>query len=142
MFSDRLVAVALCLLLTSCGSLPDVPGIGSNRQVFLDDLADEPQACQQYRGLYVQGFSANVAALSDSDEALKSRAEALLQQSKGALEVSGIEQEACSRPYCIIEPLQGGRLDSWCGFRIPADQGDELYQWLNWSDLRNSVPGP
>lgn len=137
MFCDRLVPVSLGLLLTACGSVPELPGAGSNRQAFLDGLAAEPQACGEYRRLYVQGFRANVTALSVSDDAFKSEAETLLCQSTDLLDDAGIKKSACSRPYCIIEPLQGGRLDSWCGFRIPADQGEELYQWLNWSELAN-----
>lgn len=137
MSSDRLVPVALSLLLAACGSVPQLSDVGSNRQALMDGLAVEPQACERYRSLYVQGFKANVEALSASDDALKSEAEALLRQSNDLLDDAGIEQSDCSRPYCIIEPLQGGRLDSWCGFRIPADEGDELYQWLNWSDIRS-----
>ncbi|TGN40704.1 isopropylmalate isomerase [Marinobacter confluentis] len=128
------------MLLSACSTVPEAPGVGSNRQALIDGLADEPKACGQYRRLYVQGFKANVAALSDSDDALKSEAERLLRQSTDLLDAAGVEQRDCSRPYCIIEPLQGGRLDSWCGFRIAADEGEELYQWLNWSDLGNSGP--
>lgn len=136
MFSDRPTPIALCLLLTACGSVPESLDIGSNRQALMEGLASEPQACSDYRRLYVQGFRANVEALSVSDDRLKVKAEALLDQSKERLADADVEAQACSRPYCIIEPLQGGRLDSWCGFRIPADEGDELYQWLNWPDIR------
>jgi hypothetical protein len=137
MFSDRRLLVLICsVTLGACQGLPTGTGDRSNRQAFLDGLAAEPAACSEYRELYVQGFRANVASISDEDPALKSESRELLQQSARALAIAGVPQESCSRPYCIIEPLQGGRLDSWCGFRIPADQGDELYQWLDWSDMR------
>ncbi|TQF00604.1 MAG: hypothetical protein FKY71_02445 [Spiribacter salinus] len=60
----------------------------------------------------MQGFKTNVEALSEPDDALKSRAKGLLQQSTDVLAAAGIQAQACSRPYCIIEPLQKGQLDS------------------------------
>lgn len=137
MFSDPRLLVLVCsLALGACQAWSPDSGGSTNRQAFLDGLADEPAACGDYRELYVQGFRANVAAISEEDPELKSESRELLRQSAGVLDGAEVPQQACLRPYCIIEPLQGGRLDSWCGFRIPADEGDELYQWLNWSDMR------
>ncbi|WP_420389243.1 isopropylmalate isomerase [Marinobacter sp.] len=142
MFSERWIPVSLSLMLVACGSLPSQSETGSNREAFLDVLAAESEACGRYRDLYVQGFETNVAALSESDSSLKARAETLLKQSTYVLNEAGIEQQDCSRPYCIIKPLQNGRLESWCGYRIAADQGEELYQWLNWSEASNSAYSP
>lgn len=135
-FAGSLVALAL---FSGCASQPGTETGNGNRQQFLDRLASDPLACQQYREAYVDGFRANVAALAADDEAEQAVAARGLMTARAQLEQSGYTEEQCARPYCIIEPLQNGQLDSWCGYRLDADAGDELYQWLDWTTVNNYV---
>lgn len=122
------------LLIAGCAVQDKTETAETQVGIFKAKLVAEGPACQQYRRLYVSGFRANVEAISFSDETLKKEAEALLAASEDALKSGGVSKDQCSRPYCIIEPLQEGKLDSWCGYRLPAERGPELYQWLNWAD--------
>jgi len=133
------VSLLTTALISGCASQVGRQTDGSNRQQFLDRLASDPQACQQYREAYVDGFRANVAALAADDDAEQSVAARRLMTARAQLEQSGYSEEQCARPYCIIEPLQNGQLDSWCGYRLDADTGDELYQWLDWTTVNNYV---
>jgi len=109
-----------------------------NVQSFRQKLASQPQVCAVYRANYVAGFEQNVAGLSRSDAGMQKEAAELLTQSMTMLSDAGLSPEDCSRPYCIIEPLQEGRLDSWCGYRLNADKGEELYQWLDWKNVQSA----
>lgn len=125
------------LLMTGCSTHQEISQ-GANVQSFRQKLASQPQVCTAYRANYVAGFEQNVAALSRSDNRMQEEAADLLAQSKTLLYEAGLSPEDCSRPYCIIEPLQEGKLDSWCGYRLDADQGEELYQWLDWETVQSA----
>ncbi|MBE0485014.1 MAG: isopropylmalate isomerase [Marinobacter sp.] len=126
------------MLLEACVTAP-TRYEGANFAAFVQSLASQPQVCANYRELYVQGFRQNVAGLSKADERLQSQARENLEQSRMLLRQAGLSPTDCARPHCIIEPLQGGRLDSWCGYRLAADRGEELYQWLDWETVQASV---
>ncbi|MBZ2168605.1 isopropylmalate isomerase [Marinobacter sp. F4216] len=122
--------------MSACGSLPTETIDGDNRQAFIARLAAEPAVCRSYREVYVAGFRENVSALADEDRVAGATAKAKLDESRSLLHREGLSGSDCARPYCIIEPLQNGQLDSWCGFRIDADEGEELYQWLSYPEVR------
>lgn len=95
-------------------------------------LAAEPPLCQQLRSAWVGNFKANVAALS-ADEAPEPAPRMQLASVREQLRQAGLDETQCTKPYCIIQPLSGGKLDSYCGYRIAAYQGDTIYQWVPWS---------
>lgn len=95
-------------------------------------LAAEPAACDRYRDQYVLAFQQHVSALSRDDQVAAERARDQLRRLRRELQEQGMGVEACSRPRCIIEPLQGGKLDSWCGFRLADQTGARLYRWVAW----------
>jgi len=128
------------LALSAC-AIPGLDTSESEVSLFKAGLSQEPASCRGYRTLYVRGFKANVESLSKSDPEKAEEADRLLAASEAILAESQLTKDQCSRPYCIIEPLQGGKLDSWCGYRIPAERGPELYQWLNWSEAEDPVGG-
>ncbi|QSP96601.1 isopropylmalate isomerase [Marinobacter salinisoli] len=131
--------LGLAFALTACGSLPTETIDGDNRQAFIARLAAEPAVCRSYREVYVTGFRANVRALAKDDPDAAASAKATLDESRNLLLRKGLSGSDCARPYCIIEPLQNGQLDSWCGFRIDADEGEELYQWLSYPEVREQL---
>lgn len=88
------------------------------------------EGCTAYVAAWVGHFKANVAHLDGQ------RGEASLaglQQARQALAERGIDEASCQRPYCIIQPKAGGRLDSYCGYRIADPSGRELYHWVPWT---------
>ncbi|MBW4977123.1 isopropylmalate isomerase [Marinobacter adhaerens] len=130
---------AYLALLVGCAATPAGQEIGSNRQAFLERLSSDPQACQTYREAYVRGFRENVSALAQSDQAGQAEAARQLSQARERLLAAGLSEPDCARPYCIIEPLQEGKLETWCGYRLDADRGEELYQWLDWETVQAAV---
>ncbi|WP_018403847.1 hypothetical protein [Marinobacter gelidimuriae] len=135
MFFDRIGAACLCIGLAGCVATPTLDSRGGHLETFVSELAAEPDVCQIYREAYVSGFRANVEAIAEDDPVAGKMAQAQLEYSRQLLLDQGLSGPDCTRPYCIIEPLQNGKLDSWCGFRLDADQGEELYQWLSYPDL-------
>lgn len=95
-------------------------------------LAAEPAVCEDYRDQYVRAFRRHVAAISQHDDAGREQARDTLRRLRLGLADEGVDVDSCSRPRCIIEPLQGGKLDSWCGFRLPNPDGPNLYRWVAW----------
>ncbi|WP_288365896.1 hypothetical protein [uncultured Marinobacter sp.] len=87
----------------------------------------------------MRGFQQNVSALAQGDEAGQAEAELVLTGARDRLLAAGLSEPDCARPYCIIEPLQEGKLDTWCGYRLDADRGEELYQWLDWETVQAEV---
>jgi hypothetical protein len=59
-----------------------------------------------------------------------------LAQARQALLDAGQDENACQKPYCIIQPKAGGRLDSYCGYRVADPTGNELYRWVPWTPAR------
>jgi len=128
------------LTITGCAVTNQERSV-SEVAAFKAELASQPAACANYRMLYVRGFKANVEAISESNDAAKKAASNVIDQSNAVLLDAEVSEQDCSRPYCIIEPLQGGKLDAWCGYRLPADQGPELYQWISWSEADSQNVG-
>ncbi len=82
------------------------------------------EVCQAYARTWVDHFRASVA---DSGVAAS---EQRLLAARTQLAAQGINEAECELPYCMIVPLSGGRLDSYCGYRRPDPSGRELYQWV------------
>ncbi|MBL7251915.1 hypothetical protein ACLD02_13485 [Alloalcanivorax sp. C16-2] len=131
-------ASLLGLLLTGCRHGP-APAGGDIPAELAARLAAEPAACEDYRNHYVRAFHRHVAAMSRHDEAARERAREALRRLRRDLAGQGLDADACSRPRCIIEPLQGGKLDSWCGFRLPDREGPNLYRWVAWPPPRGAA---
>lgn len=138
-FWARAVTAGALALLAGCAATPSGSEYGSNKQAFLDRLSSDPQACQSYRQAYVDGFEDNVNALAQDDDVGQARAGKALVLARDRLQAAGLSEPDCARPYCIIEPLQDGKLDTWCGYRLDADRGEELYQWLDWETVQSAV---
>ncbi|MFP1682329.1 hypothetical protein ACLD0W_07430 [Alloalcanivorax sp. C16-1] len=119
------------LLLGGCQLAPANGGDGLPAELAAR-LAAEPAACGAYRDDYVRAFHRHVAALSRHDDAARERAGEALRRLRRDLAEQGLDADTCSRPRCIIEPLQGGKLDSWCGFRLADRDGPNLYRWVTW----------
>ncbi|HEA53983.1 MAG TPA: isopropylmalate isomerase [Marinobacter antarcticus] len=135
----RVSALAVLISLFGCAVQPELKAGGENRTAFVERLADTPEACQAYRQAYVRGFRDNVKALAAENVGAQNRAQQQLSNSRQTLADSGLEEADCARPYCIIEPLQNGRLDTWCGYRLDADEGKDLYQWLDWETVQAAM---
>ncbi|MCC4308267.1 MAG: hypothetical protein ABGX87_05595 [Alcanivorax sp.] len=133
----RCWASLLGLLLAGCQSAP--PAGGALPAELAARLAAEPAACAAYRDDYVRAFHRHVAALSRHDDAARERASEALHRLRRDLAARGLDADACSRPRCIIEPLQGGKLDSWCGFRLADRDGPHLYRWVAWPPPRGTA---
>jgi len=133
------VALAISVSLSGCAAQPEMKAGGENRELFVEKLARTPAACNTYRQAYVLGFRDNVKALAAENDGAQSRAQQRLAQSRQQLANTGLAEADCARPYCIIEPLQNGRLDTWCGYRLDADEGEELYQWLDWETVQAAL---
>jgi len=80
--------------------------------------------CQAYVQAWVIHFRARV---SGTDVAV---AESGLRQARAQLAAGEMAEDVCERPYCMVVPLTGGRLDSYCGYRRPDPSGRELYRWV------------
>ncbi|MAK91473.1 MAG: isopropylmalate isomerase [Oleibacter sp.] len=102
----------------------------------MEDLLSEPTACSAYRQAYVDGFEAHVEGLSEKQDARRQEGIEGLNMSQELLARNGLDKDDCTRPLCIIEPQQGGKLDSWCGYRVLKTDGSELYQWFEWSIIQ------
>lgn len=96
----------------------------------LPDLPQQSLECEEYVAAWVGHFKANVARL-DGVEREVSRNE--LDRSRQALALAGVDEQSCKRPLCIIQPQAGGRLDSYCGYRVASDTTEALYRWVPWT---------
>ncbi|KAA0972997.1 hypothetical protein [Pseudomonas sp. ANT_H12B] len=91
------------------------------------------ELCNAFVEAWVGHFKANVARL---DGQTTTSLDEALRQSRQALLVAGQDEAQCQRPYCIVQPRAGGRLDSYCGYRIADPGGNELYRWVPWAPAR------
>ena len=114
-------SVAALALLAGCVAPPG------------EGLPPQADGCATYVAAWVGHFKANVAHL-DGQRGEASLAE--LQQARRALAEQGIAEASCRRPYCIVQPKAGGRLDSYCGYRVADPSGHELYRWVPWTPAR------
>lgn len=135
MISRAVVPVAL-LALAGCSALP---GLGEDplKAELEARLASEPAACADYRAAYVAGFETHVQGLSVDQQALTQQGLERLASSRAILAANDLARTDCTRPHCIIEPLDAGKLDSWCGYRLDRSDGPEVFQWFEWSKVEN-----
>jgi len=89
--------------------------------------------CTAFVDAWVGHFQANVARLDGQRVASLDQS---LAQARQALQAAGQDEDACEKPYCIIQPKAGGRLDSYCGYRVADQSGNELYRWVPWTPAR------
>ncbi len=89
--------------------------------------------CTAFVDAWVGHFQANVARLDGQRVASLDQS---LAQARQALQAAGQDEDACEKPYCIIQPKAGGRLDSYCGYRVADQSGNELYRWVPWTPSR------
>ena len=89
--------------------------------------------CEAFVEAWVGHFKANVAKLDGQRSASLDQA---LVQTRQALRDAGQDENACQRPYCVVQPQAGGRLDSYCGYRLDDPSGKELYRWMPWTSVR------
>lgn len=92
------------------------------------------ELCEAFVEAWVGHFQANVAKLDGQQTA---SLEQRLMQTRQALSDAGQEETACQLPFCIIQPKAGGRLDSYCGYRIADPSGEELYRWVPWTPVKH-----
>ncbi len=136
MATSRALVPAVVLALGGCAMLPG-GGESDLRAGLRESLASEPAACADYRAAYVAGFEMHVEGLSLDQEALTRQGLEQLDNSRAILAANNLERGDCTRPHCIIEPLQAGELDSWCGYRVDRSDGPEVFQWFEWSKVEN-----
>lgn len=119
-----LVSVSL-LGLSACASYPS--------SEVQPEVTRQSPLCEQYVDAWVGHFKANVARL---DGAQREVSGAELDRSRQALEAADVNEQSCQRPLCIIQPQAGGRLDSYCGYRVASGTTEELYRWVPWTPHR------
>jgi hypothetical protein len=95
--------------------------------------SSEGGRCAAFADAWVSHFQANVAKLDGQRVASLDQS---LAQARQALLDAGQDENACQKPYCIIQPKAGGRLDSYCGYRVADPTGNELYRWVPWTPAR------
>lgn len=117
----RWLASPLLLCLSACGTHS---GGGAPAE-----LPRQSSLCEQYVAAWVGHFQANVARLDGAAAELRGTE---LEQARQALGLAGVDERSCSRPFCIIQPQAGGRLTSYCGYRVASGTSDELYRWVPW----------
>lgn len=118
-------ALSATLLLGACASG------GGERPRAVDATAAavataDAGPCRDYVAAWVDRFRGNVAQL---DHGAQTQTEPL-RLARERLAAVGVDEAACERPYCVIQPRGEGRLDSWCGYRRPDPSGRELYIWI------------
>lgn len=89
--------------------------------------------CEVFVEAWVGHFQANVSRL---DGQLPASLDQELSKARQALTEAGQDEAACRRPFCIVQPRAGGRLGSYCGYRIADPRGNELYRWVPWTQTR------
>lgn len=115
-----LVAVAGCSATAPSHAPPTASGSDNAR-------------CEAFVDAWVGHFQANVAKLDGQRVASLDQS---LAQARQALLEAGQDESTCQRPYCIVLPKAGGRLDSYCGDRVADPSGNELYRWVPWTPAR------
>lgn len=120
--------VSALLLLAVAGCSATAP---SNHPAPITRVVSS-ERCDVFVEAWVGHFQANVAKLDGQQTASLSHE---LKQARQALSAAGQDEASCQLPFCIIQPKEGGRLDSYCGYRVADPSGDELYRWVPW------VPG-
>lgn len=98
----------------------------------LAPVAEPPAAsapCTAYVDAWVGHFRANVARL---DGQARDVPEQKLREAREQLARAGVPEAQCQRPFCVVQPQAGGRLDSYCGYRVDDPTGAELYRWVPW----------
>lgn len=118
----------LVIGLVGCATGPD----SSTQQALTTHFSTEPAQCHAYRSAWVELFKANVKAMSDNTQ-LPSGFNEALDRTRQQMATAGVDKQDCSMPYCMIQPLQGGKLNSYCGYRLPAEPGGDLYRWMPWT---------
>jgi hypothetical protein len=121
--------------LTGCSGL-SFNSAGGPRASLESRLQAEPAACSAYRVAYVNGFKTHVDGMSEKQDTLQREGLDEFEVSRKILASNGLGVDDCIRPFCIIEPLQGGKLDSWCGYKVLKTDGPELYQWFEWTTVQ------
>lgn len=101
------------------------------RSDLASPIRTQTPACQQYSQAWVAHFRANVAVQDGRRGKAAEQELALARELLRARETD----EACYKPYCLIQPKAEGRLDTYCGYKIPEPSGEELYRWIPWTDL-------
>lgn len=135
-FKRAVIVVLGCSVgLAGCTTLTFDSARGPQAQIE-HRLRAEPSACNDYRSAYVEGFTSHVQGLSEKHHARKQDGLEDFKLSRRILARNGLSEDDCSRPLCIIEPLQAGKLDSWCGYRVVTPDGPELHQWFEWSTVQ------
>lgn len=117
----RCLISALLLGLAGCASHP---------ADIAPPLPRQSPLCEQYVAAWVGYFKANVAKL---DGAGRAASNAELIRSREALVQAGTDEQSCVRPLCIIQPQAGGRLHSYCGYRVASGAAEQLYRWVPWT---------
>jgi hypothetical protein len=88
------------------------------------------QFCDDFVEAWVGHFQANVRKLDGQQTAPLAQE---LRRARQALAEAGQDEAACRRPFCIVQPRAGGRMDSYCGYRVADADGNELYRWVPWT---------
>lgn len=116
-----LPSALLVAALAGCSSMAPVP------------VAQQPAAspsCAEFVDAWVGHFRANVARLDGQARTLP---EQQLREARDGLARAGVMESDCQRPFCVVRPEAGGRLSSYCGYRVPDPTGAELYHWVPWT---------
>lgn len=114
------LSVMVLSALSGCSSLAPVP---------VAERPAESAPCTAYVDAWVGHFRANVARLDgQARDAPKQR----LNEAREALARAGVAEATCERPFCVVQPEAGGRLNSYCGYRVDDPTGAELYRWVPW----------
>ena len=92
------------------------------------------ELCEVFVEAWVGHYKAHVAKLDGQDT---SSLDEQLRAARQALSAAGQEETACQLPFCIIQPKAGGRLDSYCGYRVADPSGKEIYRWVPWVPVRH-----
>lgn len=115
------------IVLAGCAAGPTREG----QAAMQTRLSSEPAMCREFRNTWVSLFKANVQAMS-SETPLPASYQQNLEAVRAQMMAAGADPQACSKPNCMIDPLPGGKLDSYCGYRVTATHGEDLYQWVPW----------
>lgn len=128
---SRVAVLALAALLGGCGASAQrstlVPATAAASS------AAGPAPCDQFVDAWVEHFRANVAKLDGQAQAVSQQG---LLQARQALNQAAVTEARCELPFCVVQPLAGGRLDSYCGYRRDDPSGAELYLWQPWQPMR------
>lgn len=122
--------ISVLLLVAIAGCSATAPRNGPSTLT----VPPSSELCEVFVEAWVGHFQANVATLDGQDTASLDQQ---LRQARLALSDAGQAETACQLPFCIIQPKAGGRLDSYCGYRIADPSGEELYRWVPWTPVKH-----